>query len=415
MKNAVRWLVVGAVLFLPLLLARAQPPVVMGVFFYSPFCGHCRLVIEQHWPGIQQEFGDALQVLFINASMPEGGQLMQLAREALKIEAQGVPMLIIGSEVLVGSMEIPERAPQVIRAGLAAGGVALPPIPGIEALYQQVVASAPVEPEAASAPAVEVAPPSVSERLAADPLANGLAVVTLALLAFGVLAALVSGYRALARDDDRLLEIIAGRAGWWMLVLLALGGLSLAVSLVLGAHTLEVVLLSGGTTLAMLILFIGLLVEPLLRSARGWMPPLLVAAGLLVAGYLAYVEVNAVKATCGVVGDCNAVQQSPYAQIFGVPVGVIGVLGYVLMLLVWLVGRMGYRWADGALLLLALVGTAFSTYLTFLEPFVIGATCFWCLTSALVMLMLLWLALPDGWRALRRPASFPARRAAAAE
>jgi len=184
---------------------------------------------------------------------------------------------------------------------------------------------------------------------------------------------------------------------------------------VLGAHTLEVVLLSGGTTLAMLVLFIGLLAEPLLRGARGWMPPLLVAAGLLVAGYLAYVEVNAVEATCGVVGDCNAVQQSPYARIFGVPVGVIGVLGYVLMLLAWLVGRMGYRWADGALLLLALVGTAFSTYLTFLEPFVIGATCFWCLTSALTVLMLLWLALPDGWRALRRPASFPARRAAAAE
>lgn len=29
-------------------------------------------------------------------------------------------------------------------------------------------------------------------------------------------------------------------------------------------------------------------------------------------------------------------------------------------------------------------------HLTFLEPFVIGATCAWCLTSAVVMTLLLW-------------------------
>jgi uncharacterized membrane protein len=35
-------------------------------------------------------------------------------------------------------------------------------------------------------------------------------------------------------------------------------------------------------------------------------------------------------------------------------------------------------------------GTLFSVYLTFLEPFVIGATCIWCLSSAVVMTLLLW-------------------------
>jgi uncharacterized membrane protein len=38
-------------------------------------------------------------------------------------------------------------------------------------------------------------------------------------------------------------------------------------------------------------------------------------------------------------------------------------------------------------------GLAFSIYLTFLEPFVIGATCAWCLTSAIVMTALFWLSL----------------------
>ena len=37
-------------------------------------------------------------------------------------------------------------------------------------------------------------------------------------------------------------------------------------------------------------------------------------------------------------------------------------------------------------------GTLFSIYLTFLEPFVIGAVCAWCLTSAVVMTLLLVVA-----------------------
>jgi uncharacterized membrane protein len=37
-----------------------------------------------------------------------------------------------------------------------------------------------------------------------------------------------------------------------------------------------------------------------------------------------------------------------------------------------------------------LFGTLFSIYLTIPERFVIGATCTWCLTSAIVMTLLLW-------------------------
>jgi uncharacterized membrane protein len=37
------------------------------------------------------------------------------------------------------------------------------------------------------------------------------------------------------------------------------------------------------------------------------------------------------------------------------------------------------------------IGTIFSIYLTFLEPFVIGATCAWCLTSAIIMTILMLL------------------------
>ena len=49
------------------------------------------------------------------------------------------------------------------------------------------------------------------------------------------------------------------------------------------------------------------------------------------------------------------------------------------------------RTALTTLLALALFGTLFSIYLTFLEPFVIGATCAWCLTSAVSMTLILLL------------------------
>jgi uncharacterized membrane protein len=44
----------------------------------------------------------------------------------------------------------------------------------------------------------------------------------------------------------------------------------------------------------------------------------------------------------------------------------------------------------------------FSIYLTFLEPFVIAATCMWCLASALCIVGLLWLTAAPGWAAVDR-------------
>jgi len=48
-----------------------------------------------------------------------------------------------------------------------------------------------------------------------------------------------------------------------------------------------------------------------------------------------------------------------------------------------------------SLFAMTITGTLFSIYLTFLEPFVIGATCAWCLTSAIVMTMLMFLSAPQ--------------------
>jgi len=113
------------------------------------------------------------------------------------------------------------------------------------------------------------------------------------------------------------------------------------------------------------------------------------------------------------------VQQSEYATLFGlIPIGVLGVIGYILILASWAASRVTTGWtadvAQALLLGFALFGTLFSIYLTFLEPFVIGATCAWCLTSAMLMILILSLEAPAGWAAVNRlsdkPARSPARR-----
>lgn len=125
-----------------------------------------------------------------------------------------------------------------------------------------------------------------------------------------------------------------------------------------------------------------------------WAVPLLALIGMGVSGYLLYVEWTGANAVCGPAGDCNAVQDSPYAKIFGlIPVGLLGLAGYLAILITWLLAEFGAPTRKNLFNLIiwgmAWVGVAFSIYLTFLEPFVIGATCMWCITSAIVITLIL--------------------------
>jgi uncharacterized membrane protein len=129
--------------------------------------------------------------------------------------------------------------------------------------------------------------------------------------------------------------------------------------------------------------------------AGSWAIPLLAVAGLGVAVYLAYVELTHVEAICGPVGECNLVQASPYAQILGVPVALLGVLSYLAIVVLWAGQKFLGGWLANLSLLglfgLTLAGTLFSIYLTLLELFVIDAVCAWCLSSAVITTILLLL------------------------
>jgi uncharacterized membrane protein len=191
--------------------------------------------------------------------------------------------------------------------------------------------------------------------------------------------------------------------GWIITTVIAL-----AAALVAGTLLLQVddISIFSGIALAITVVLLiaaGIIWDSGEDGAPEWIFPLVVLAGLAVAGYMTYIEVTGNEAVCGTVGDCNLVQQSEYAELFGViPVGALGLVGYVLIFGAWWMSRReDSDRAHVVLMGLLLGGVIFSAYLTFLEPFVIGASCAWCLTSAMVLLLLLWLEVPEGWPSVK--------------
>jgi len=338
----------------------ADQPVVHAVLFYSPTCGHCHKVITETISPLVEQYGEQFYIVGVDVSQASGQAIFQAALEYFKLENGGVPFLVIGDTYLIGSIDIPEQLPGMIEQYLAQGGLDWPSIPGFAeamaaaepAQTEQAATPAPVQETApaapTSAPAVPTptAPPAAPitsnysnlspwERLALDPIGNGLAVIVLAAMIVSAIAGAIFLLRASAVPQ---------------------------------------------------------------LPAREWLIPALCIIGMLVAGYLAYVETAHVEAVCGPVGDCNTVQQSEYARLFGIlPIGVLGLVGYVMILLAWGVERWANRQLSGyaslAIFGMAAFGLLFSIYLTFLEPFVIGATCAWCLTSAVIMTAVFWLSL----------------------
>jgi len=92
-------------------------------------------------------------------------------------------------------------------------------------------------------------------------------------------------------------------------------------------------------------------------------------------------------------GACERVQLSPWAQIAGIPVAFLGVVGYLAILAVSLAGLQEpfrrRRWPTDAIIVLAGIGVAFSAYLTYLEAAVIQAWCRWCIVSAVIIVAIL--------------------------
>ena len=122
-----------AIIF-PSSLAFSKQPVIRAVLFFSPTCPHCHIVIDQVLPPLVDQYPGQLDIVGIDVTHPVGGNLYQAAIAKFNIPSDrlGVPTLIVGQDILVGSNEIPDKFPAIIQAGLAAGGIDWPAIPDLD-------------------------------------------------------------------------------------------------------------------------------------------------------------------------------------------------------------------------------------------------------------------------------------------
>jgi uncharacterized membrane protein len=78
--------------------------------------------------------------------------------------------------------------------------------------------------------------------------------------------------------------------------------------------------------------------------------------------------------------NCDLVNRSAYSTVLGVPVALVGIVGYVLVAALATVYR-NQAQTPVLLLVASVIGLGFALYLTYVEKFLLGVWCFLCLTS----------------------------------
>jgi uncharacterized membrane protein len=326
--------------FLAVKPALAKNAVVYAVLFYSPTCSHCAKLDRENLPALQKKYGKKLVIVRLNVISAAGSKIYEKALERYKVSEKS---RIGVPTVIIGDAFLvgTVEIPEKF-PGLVDAALAKGglDLPDLPDLYKQFIEQSNIQLEHLSKWQY------MAYKFEQDPLANGIAVIVLVIMVVSLIAA-------------------------------------------------AVITLSS------------VKVPKVLTILPGWIIPLLAVIGLAVAVYLSYVEVSETRAVCGPVGNCNAVQNSPYAKLFGIlPIAVIGMGGYIAILAVWLFRQFGpaplKRLARLVLWGLGIFGVLFSSYLTFLEPFVIGATCAFCLASAVVLTIILWVSILPARKALRK-------------
>jgi uncharacterized membrane protein len=318
--------------------ARAAPDqseeaIVRSILFWSNGCPRCTQTITGTLPPLQDRYKEKLSIMLVEmVSVKDIETLYALGSElGFPKEQVGVPFLLVNHTALIGADDIRDQFSGLIDRYIAVGGADYPDLPQVNELLSKGVAFASFKLETQSVP-----------QAATDTQGIDMA------LAWGTMTLMGAA----------LIFSIA-------MIIRAFNGVPLGKA-------------SRGLELAI---------------------PILSIAGLGASIYLSYVEVTQSNAICGPVGDCNAVQNSPYAKLFGVvPIGVVGMVGYSAILFAWLWQRYRTdslsRVAGPVMFGMALFGTLFSVYLTYLEIYIIHAVCIWCLSSAVIMAVLMVLSLP---------------------
>jgi uncharacterized membrane protein len=134
---------------------------------------------------------------------------------------------------------------------------------------------------------------------------------------------------------------------------------------------------------------------------------LLAVVGICIALYLTLYKMGVIGVLSCSIGSCETVNTSEWSMLLGIPIAAWGLAAYVALLVLAIAGS-GEAREESVMIARMLVALAawsvlFSAWLTYLELFVIHAICIWCVTSALLWVVILAVCLAD-LRAVSRAA-----------
>lgn len=118
--------------------------------------------------------------------------------------------------------------------------------------------------------------------------------------------------------------------------------------------------------------------------------------GLIDSLYLSWVKLSHTEVYCAGSSACQTVNLSPFSEIAGVPIALLGVGAYLIIMVLLYLERRGDFWEDNSNLVIfgiSLIGVLYSVYLTYIEIAVLRAICPYCVVSAIAMVLLLGLTI----------------------
>ena len=126
---------------------------------------------------------------------------------------------------------------------------------------------------------------------------------------------------------------------------------------------------------------------------------LLAVGGVCIALYLTLYKVGVIGVLSCSVGSCETVNTSKWSMLLGIPIAAWGLGAYVALLLLAMVGSGDAHESNVPIsrMIVALAGWSvlFSAWLAYLELFVIHAICIWCLSSAVLWVVIFALSVAD--------------------
>ena len=133
----------------------------------------------------------------------------------------------------------------------------------------------------------------------------------------------------------------------------------------------------------------------------------IIAVMVALIGLADSVYLTAAPVPCSIISGCETVLTSAYAEMAGVPTAAFGAAAYFAAFSLALLAAFGNRAAWMLFGVLSIVMAAFTLWLLYLQGFVIGAFCQFCLISALTTFVLFGIAmLSKFWRRVLSPSFY---------